>query len=99
LQDEAAETRRKLRNLETVSKAAAPPPEGGPSKLRETEWANKRLAELEQQTTSGRMLNIPATGGSGSGTFTQAQVADRAFWTANKDAILQAMCEGRIMMD
>jgi len=45
------------------------------------------------------MLNIPATGGSGSGTFTQAQVADRAFWTANKDAILQAMCEGRIMMD
>lgn len=28
--------------------------------------------------------------------FTQAQIADRHFWAANKDAIMQAMREGRI---
>jgi hypothetical protein len=28
--------------------------------------------------------------------FTQAQISDRAFWAANKPAILQAMKEGRI---
>ncbi len=30
------------------------------------------------------------------GTFTKAQIADRAFWNANRDAILKAMAEGRI---
>ena len=30
------------------------------------------------------------------GTFTKAQIADRAFWTANRDAIMKAIAEGRI---
>lgn len=45
---------------------------------------------------SGAMTN-PATASRGAGQITKSQVADRAFWNANKPAILQAMAEGRIV--
>jgi hypothetical protein len=38
----------------------------------------------------------PARGATPQGTFTAAQIADRAFWEANKNAIIVAMREGRI---
>ncbi|HZT61000.1 MAG TPA: hypothetical protein VFA21_20515 [Pyrinomonadaceae bacterium] len=39
----------------------------------------------------------PARSATNSVTFTKAQIADRKFWTENRDAIMQAMREGRIV--
>lgn len=39
----------------------------------------------------------PARGSNSPAVFTKEQIADRAFWTANRDAIMKAIAEGRIV--
>jgi hypothetical protein len=39
----------------------------------------------------------PNRGGPAAGVFTTSQIADRQFWEANRDAIMQAQREGRIV--
>lgn len=41
--------------------------------------------------------NPSRTGNRNGATFTTSQIADRAFWTANRDAIMLAMRQGRIV--
>lgn len=48
---------------------------------------------------SGTSATNAARGNPGSKTFTKSQIEDRKFWEANRDEILKAMAEGRIVED
>ena len=74
--------------------------DGKPSNVTEllTELAKSKPYLVTQAPPPGVGASVtnPARGATSQGTFTAAQIADRAFWEANKNAIIVAMREGRI---
>ena len=59
--------------------------------------ATAATQEAARATASSGRPAAPARGAAGSGTFTTSQIQDRAFWEANRDAIMTAYNEGRIV--
>jgi hypothetical protein len=54
------------------------------------------VGQQQQQQSNGSATN-PARPANGTGTFTESQIRDRAFYEANKDAIMAAYNDGRII--
>ena len=64
-----------------------------------TSQPNKQQTPPASTSPSGAATNPARPPAQGDGTFTRSQVADRDFWNANKDAIMKAYREGKIIDD